>query len=81
MNYKQNGILLAKAQFAKDLQGDADYIEYRQRCEYIFRESEYRICTASFGVVNAANNRYVLDSIGDTCESIVSDYLNTCFKK
>jgi len=73
MNYKANGILLAKEQFIVDLQNDNDYIEFKKRCEYQFNINNY---TGSYGVVNASNNKFVIDSIGDTCESLVSNYLN-----
>jgi len=67
-NFKENKILLAKYQFARDLQDDFDFIEYRKRCNIDFYGTSY-------GCVTSCDFRYTINQVGISNELTISEYL------
>jgi hypothetical protein len=67
-NYKTNGLSLAKKQFLEDLKTDKDFLEHKERAYY---DKSYGL---SYGTMIAGVNHYVLNLVGPTSETIISQF-------
>jgi hypothetical protein len=68
MNGKVHKINEARRKFALDLQSDKDFIEYKKRSE-------------DYGTIHAVYKSFELNEIGESCETIISQYLQTIKKR
>ena len=66
-NHKHEKINQAKKQFTQDVQQDKDYIEYKERC-LIGSSTPY-------GAVLVSRNRFLLDQLGPSCQTLIKEYL------
>lgn len=68
-NPKQLGIMEAKRQFVIDLHTDEDFIEFKKRSH------------KDYGTINVACRHYVIETIGLTCETLISQYMKSLKKQ
>ena len=72
-NCKTNGLMLAKQVFFEDLKNDKDFIEYKERTKL---EQGY-----SYGTLIAGANHYVLNLVGPSSQTIISQFLKSLKRK
>ena len=65
-NFKKHNLVLAKEQFLADIQKDEDYIKFKKRS---FSGS------FSYGIVLACMNKFELNKVGDTSETLLTKHL------
>lgn len=65
-NNKVNNISLAKQQFIADLKDDIDFAMFKRKC--------IMDNFLSYGVVTASANTFILNAVGDTCETLVANH-------